>query len=1035
VRKSDLQGHFMTTPQKPERLAQAIQKESKKFEELYLWIEKHMPPSFFEEIDEETLPLIVHALMAFDLQHYFSHIDLKHSAIVLCPNGPDADLRILKHYRMHGIKKYRAFVSDAPAPFSGVKKPLRLAVIRLTQYQEKTPSANGGLPEEQTGELFKLVKSRHPDLTVQAFEHALSEISPRFLRSLTKERLVIVLDLFLRATSRDECQYEVVRNEDWSESKDFPSMRVILAWKNVPKHNFLYRLAQTVHRHKLAIKRMNATYVHPYSNDSVFIMSLGLDGMGGKAAWEEANLEDFLQELATVKYFEGMDTIELVFVDSGLVSGNVGNLIKSMTTFVHQALVHADLNIYSFSHVEEALCRHPELTVQICQAFEAKFHPTKHDINLFQKIKDEVLKLVSELDTGHQINDIRRKNILKQAINFVDFTLKTNFYKTNKTAFSFRLNPAYLNELPFDRKEKFPELPYAVFFMKGMHFFGFHIRFKDLSRGGLRTVFPEKTEPFLVERNNIFAECYALAYTQQKKNKDIPEGGAKGVILLDPYERALVEEEITKKELEDAGIPEKQREEKLKVFRKEHRSEYLYQAQRAYIESFMSLINCSDEGVLKAKNVVDYYKKPEYIYLGPDENMHDNMIIWISNYSVKCGYKPGNTFMSSKPGAGINHKEFGVTSLGVNVYMEEVLKYLGINPQQTPFKVKMSGGPDGDVAGNQMLNLHRFCPKTAKLLTTIDVSGTIYDPEGLDLDVMAKLFHDVKPIRFYPPEKLSEGGYLLDTMTKKEQSTYAQKTLCWRKKEGKLVEDWVSGNEMNHLLRHTVHQTKADVFIPGGGRPRTLNEHNYQDYLDEAGLPSSKAIVEGANLYLTQQARRELERLGVLVIKDSSANKGGVICSSFEVLTGLVLSESEFIANKPTLMQEILEIIKMRALDEATLMLKVHRETNAYLTDISEWISEKINLFMYELLDYLQTQTLPSNPSDPLIQCLLNYCPPLIRTNYQERVLKSIPDLHKKAIISVYIAQKLVYKKGLDWSPRIVDVLPLILKDPQLMQP
>src|SRR5690606_38753751 len=101
-------------------------------------------------------------------------------------------------------------------------------------------------------------------------------------------------------------------------------------------------------------------------------------------------------------------------------------------------------------------------------------------------------------------------------------------------AFSFRLDPHYLDALPYDRKEKFPELPFAIFFMKGFYFIGFHIRFRDLSRGGLRTVLPQKPEQVSAERSNLFSECYLLAYTQNKKNKDIPEGGAKGVIFLEP---------------------------------------------------------------------------------------------------------------------------------------------------------------------------------------------------------------------------------------------------------------------------------------------------------------------------------------------------------------------------------------------------------------------------------------------------------------------------------------------------------------------
>ncbi len=271
---------------------------------------------------------------------------------------------------------------------------------------------------------------------------------------------------------------------------------------------------------------------------------------------------------------------------------------------------------------------------------------------------------------------------------------------------------------------------------------------------------------------------------------------------------------------------------------------------------------------------------------------------------------------------------------------------------------------------------------------------------------MTKLFKESKPIRFYPPEKLNEGGFLLDTRTKREQTAYTQQTLCWKKVKGKVVEDWLSGNEMNHLLRHNVHQVKADIFIPGGGRPRTLNENNYKDFLDESGKPTAQAIVEGANLYLTPWARRALEKLGVIIIKDSSANKGGVICSSFEVLSSLALSEEEFLEEKPTLVAEILEIIKMRARQEAQLMLKTHSETHAFLTDISEWISERINLYKDQLLAHLQMVTLPEDPRDPFIRCLLNYCPPLLRTKYQKRILSEVPEVHKKAIIACHIASR-----------------------------
>lgn len=995
---------------KKEILQRAVQQESTKFEEFYLWIENHLPPSFFEDISPEILSFMAHSLMRLDLQDYFAQIHFKNFAVVICLDTPDADLRVLKHYRNRGIKDYRTFISNVEPPFPGIKEKLRIAILYFTEFSEEKGTVTFD------PEVYEEVKKRNPEIHEDACRELFSSLSATFIRSLAKERLAMILDMFFHARQEDACQYDIRQN------KDSPVLQVVFAWKNVPKHDFLYRLAKVVRRHGLALRRMSASYVNSYSKDSILLMSLGLDG--------ESDLDDFLQELTTLKYFPGQDTIETTFVDSGLVRGNMGNYLKTMVFFVHQVLLLSDPNLYSFSNIEEGFCRHPELTLMLAEAFEAKFHPQKQDTPKYEKLKDKILSLVNQIDTGNEGNDLRRRHVLKQGLNFIEFCLKTNFYRKNKTAFSFRLDPRYLDNAPFSRKEKFPELPFAIFFMKGLYFIGFHIRFRDLSRGGLRTVYTERFEQLLIEQNNTFTECYNLALTQQKKNKDIPEGGSKCVILLDPYDRFIFEEQIFRQELEYASLAPKEIEEKVSLFRQEQKTECLYQAQRSFIESFVTLLNCEPDGTLRAKQIVDYYKKPEYIYLGPDENMHDSMIVWVDQYAKHCHYKPGLSFMTGKPGAGINHKEFGVTSRGVNVYMEEVLKFLEIEPTQEPFTVKMSGGPDGDVAGNQMYNLYRFYPNTAKLLTTIDVSGTIFDPAGLDLSVIASLFKEGKPIRNYPPEKLNEGGFILDTKTKREQTAYVHQTLLLKKSGNTVIQEWISGNEMNHLLRTTVHQTKADIFIPGGGRPRTLNDSNWTEFLDETGKPTARAIVEGANLYLTQGARRQLEKLGVIIIKDSSANKGGVISSSMEVLAGLTIPEETFLKIKKRYVEEVITIICERARDEAQLLLKSHDA--GFLTDISDQISERINQYTDEVHNYLESKDLSSDPQDPLIRCLLAYCPPILRENYAQEILKEMPQVHQKAIIASFIGQRLVYRRGLDWSPSIVDILPVIVTDPMI---
>ena len=218
------------------------------------------------------------------------------------------------------------------------------------------------------------------------------------------------------------------------------------------------------------------------------------------------------------------------------------------------------------------------------------------------------MKKIEQIDTGHALNDTRRKNILKQALHFIEFTVKTNFYRNNKSSFSFRLDPKYLDALPYDRKERFPELPYGIFFIRSLSFIGFNIRFKDLARGGVRTVIPDRMEAFVHERNNIFSEAYNLAYTQQKKNKDIPEGGAKTAILLEPFEIFAPEEEIYRKEMEADGVDPAVLEEKLKIYRRDQRLSYLYACQRSFVDSLMTLVNCDESGTLRAKSVIDYWK-------------------------------------------------------------------------------------------------------------------------------------------------------------------------------------------------------------------------------------------------------------------------------------------------------------------------------------------------------------------------------------------------------------------------------------------
>jgi NAD-specific glutamate dehydrogenase len=56
--------------------------------------------------------------------------------------------------------------------------------------------------------------------------------------------------------------------------------------------------------------------------------------------------------------------------------------------------------------------------------------------------------------------------------------------------------------------------------------------------------------------------------------------------------------------------------------------------------------------------------------------------------------------------------------------------------------------------------------------------------------------------------------------------------------------------------------------------PEAVNISNVAGLIDADGKPHFRYIVEGANLFFTQQARLHLEKRRVVLFKDSSANKG-----------------------------------------------------------------------------------------------------------------------------------------------------------------
>ena len=241
---------------------------------------------------------------------------------------------------------------------------------------------------------------------------------------------------------------------------------------------------------------------------------------------------------------------------------------------------------------------------------------------------------------------------------------------------------------------------------------GFHVRFRDIARGGIRIVRSRDAENYDQNSDSIFDENYNLALTQQKKNKEIPEGGSKGTILLNL-------EYQDKEEL---------------AFQK-------------YVDGLLDVI-------LPHKDVKDYFGKEEILFLGPDEGTAD-LMSWASRRARERGYKFWQSFATGKhlSDGGIPHDVYGMTTNSVHEYVLGILRKL--NLQEDKIIKVQTGGPDGDLGSNEILI------SKDRTSCVIDGSGILFDPDGLDRSELKELAHKRRMVEHFNKAKLGPKGFFI----------------------------------------------------------------------------------------------------------------------------------------------------------------------------------------------------------------------------------------------------------------------------------
>ncbi len=949
------------------------------------WLQAQMHPYFFITLQNDLTAVARLASRLGDLAEHRQLVlaDCDKSLIIARPSQPGSLYDTLEGLQEREISYAQLTQSYAPLPGQDQELEVQLFEFDRKEQQEISAADAANIPVETTKEIERELRLNYPDFELAELDKLLQLLwlnNENYVRISPPRRVAQLLWLFQQGRNQGGIYLTVEQAEGPLETPEF---RVMFAAGNPPQRDFLIQTMEVFKRLGIGIKRAYClninTGIHPY-----FLGSFYVKGIHAALADSESELFAQLRnELYNTQILSTASQSYRQFVATRLMSGEDAALVDAFISFCHTNLAHNQPESFGIEDVMRAFHNHPEMTLKLVSLFRSRFDPTlmQRDLHYSREL-EQLSRFIEEYSTGHRFLDDFRRTIFRCCLGFIRHCLKTNFFVLEKQALAFRLDPAYLAELG----EQFsadlpPEPPFRVTFFFGRNGVGYHIGFSDIARGGWRTILTHNRDDYATNANTLFRENYVLAHTQHLKNKDIYEGGSKMVVILDV-----------------AGVADQ-----------EQATQRLYKLQYGFINAFLDIF-VTENGIAKKPQVVDYYRDDEPIELGPDENMHDSMIELIARQAIKRGYLLGAGIMSSKQ-VGINHKEFGVTSIGVVRFAEITLQELGIDVRKDSFSVKFTGGPNGDVAGNAMRLLLERCPKV-QIKLIIDGTAALFDPLGADHKALRDVVLNAD-LQDFDPLALNPGGFILyrhhsskDGMRELFKKVVATAT--------GLEEEWVTNDEFYREYNQLIFNVTTDLFIPAGGRPETLDSNNCGRFFDEKGEPRAKIIVEGANSFITPAARVELQQRGVVIMRDASANKCGVISSSYEIIANLLLTEKEFLANKAEYVADVIEILNRRAEDEAELIFRRVQNSTAPLlyTEASEEISQKINAHYSRLFQFFQNN--PRLCDKPLYRkAILLHMPRLIgKVGEFRKRIKDLPDKIKYAILASEIASSMVYKSN-----------------------
>ncbi len=585
---------------------------------------------------------------------------------------------------------------------------------------------------------------------------------------------------------------------------------------------------------------------------------------------------------------------------------------RAINVFQTYRAFYLQLNTrYSKDKINQVLLTYPESVATLFNYFEAKFKPSEKSAET--RLKKELPEMEQAfLETLNQVDEISDDIILKRFFNFIQNTVRTNFYipKTNGDCFI---------SVKFESKNiKLPlPIPFREIFVYDAEMEGCHIRFGAVARGGIR---------WSNRMDDFRREVLGLVKTQQTKNVVIVPVGSKGGFVI---KKAL-------KTREDAAI----------------QSELQYKKLIKGMLDITDNINKSGQ-IVSPEYVIRYEGDDPYLVVAADKGTANFSDI-ANGISEEYRFWLGDAFASGGS-VGYNHKEVAITAKGGWECVKLHFKALGKDIQKEEFTVSGVGDMSGDVFGNGML-----LSKKIQLQAAFNHVHIFIDPNPdaeRSFKERERLFKLPRSTwQDYNAKLISKGGGIFERKAKSIPLSPEIKALLG------LDQASVNGEE----LIKAILKMKVELLWLGG--IGTYIKAENQTHLD-VGDPANDAIRinveecntlvigEGANLGITQAARNKLSERGIKLNTDFIDNSAGVNMSDYEVNIKILLER--MLNENQIKSQSDRNKILMKATDEVTeLVLKNNRDQHNLLSMDALRSQHNADPFHKLIYSYVQDQFL-----------------------------------------------------------------------------